>query len=262
MIQAVDATDAEAAAAIVAAAGAVVIRRVADAPLLDRMRTTLESCLAADLQRLGASHRFFGMVHALPLRHPVFLEYLSLPGFRQPMRPLLGHGCIVQGYNSSCVPPRGVNYARDIHVDSPRWVAGYATNITGILAVDPFLPETGGIEIMPASFRSPERPALEVFDAEREAPQLAAGDVLMFNSRCWHRSGVNRGDRWRHGVSATMCRAYMRQQFDFPRMLSAAGISIDDESLRQILGWYVRMPISLEEFLAPPDQRPYRPNQE
>jgi hypothetical protein len=262
MVQALDAGETERAAAVVAADGAVVIRQVAEPPLLDALRAALESCLAADAAHFGPTHRFPGMVHALPARGAVFLEYLKLPGFREPMRQLLGHGCIVQGYNSSCVPPRGVNYARDMHVDSPRWVANYITNVTAILAIDAFTRETGGIEVWPAGFRNPEPPTLERFEAECERPQLAAGDVLMFNSRCWHRSGVNRTERWRHGISATLCRAYMRQQFDFPRMLDTAGIGVADEGLRQILGWHVRMPTSLDEFLLPPDQRPYRPGQE
>ena len=262
MIQEVEAAEAERAAAIVTAEGAVAIRRVGDLPLLTGLRAALETCLSEDAARFGVDHRFPGMVHALPIRGSVFLEYLKLPGFRAPLQRLLGHGCIVQGYNSSCVPPRAINYARTIHVDSPRWVEGYITNVTAIMAVDPFTLETGGIEILPDSFRIPEQPTLEEFDARCERPQLSAGDVLMFNSRCWHRSGINRGERWRHGVSATMCRAYMRQQFDFPRLLDAHGIQVDDESVRQILGWYVRMPTSIEEFLLPPDQRPYRPNQE
>jgi ectoine hydroxylase-related dioxygenase (phytanoyl-CoA dioxygenase family) len=262
MVQAVEATEPERAAAIVAADGVVVIRRVAEPPLLAALRPALEICLAEDAARFGPGHRFPGMVHALPARGAVFLDYLELPGFLQPMRRLLGHGCIVQGYNSSCVPPRGVNYAREIHVDSPRWIPGYITNVTAILAIDAFTEETGGIEIVAAGFRSPDSPTLEGFEADFERPQLAAGDVLMFNSRCWHRSGVNRTERWRHGISATLCRAYMRQQFDFPRMLDAAGIRVEHEGLRQILGWYVRMPTSLDEFLLPADQRPYRPGQE
>jgi hypothetical protein len=262
VIQEVDANEAERAAAIVTADGVVAIRRVAGPALLDTLRDRLEICLADDAARFGPDHHFPGMVHALPARHPVFLDYLKLPGFRVPIRQLLGHGCIVQGYNSSCVPPHGINYAREIHVDSPRWVPGYITNVTAILAIDAFTPATGGIEVMPTGFRNPAPPTIDAFDAQCERPQLAPGDVLMFNSRCWHRSGVNQGARWRHGISATMCRAYMRQQFDFPRLLDTAGVVVEDESLRQILGWHVRMPTSLEEFFLPADQRPYRPGQE
>jgi hypothetical protein len=54
----------------------------------------------------------------------------------------------------------------------------------------------------------------------------------------------------------------MRQQFDFPRVLDSVGATPDDEPIRQLMGYHVRMPTSLEEFLLPPNQRPYRPGQE
>ncbi|HEX7719339.1 MAG TPA: hypothetical protein VF389_06005, partial [Woeseiaceae bacterium] len=82
------------------------------------------------------------------------------------------------------------------------------------------------------------------------------------NSRCWHQSGVNTTDRWRHAVTLNICRPFMRQQFDFPRMLTEEQVADLDKDVKRFLGYHVRMPVSLEEFLAPPDERPYRPGQE
>jgi hypothetical protein len=250
------------AAELTAAEGAAVIRGMADPDLTAALRAELEACVLADDLRFGATHPFPGMVHVLAARHGVFLEFLKLPALRPALRALLGHGCIVHAHNSSSVPPRATNYARDIHVDAPRWIDGYITNATCILALDPFDGETGGMEIMPDSFRRPEKPDLKTFEAAFVRPMLAPGDALMFNPRSWHRAGMNRTSRWRHGVTVNSCRAFMRQQFDFPRLLEAAGVVIEDEDLRQFLGWHVRMPTSLDEFLLPPDRRPYRPGQE
>jgi ectoine hydroxylase-related dioxygenase (phytanoyl-CoA dioxygenase family) len=178
------------------------------------------------------------------------------------MHHLLGHGCIVHAFNSSSVPPGGTHYARDIHVDAPRWVEGYMTNAGCIMALDPFTAATGAMEVQPSGFRSPDRPSLKTFEATCARVELAPGDALFFNARCWHRSGANQTAQWRHAVTVNVCRAFMRQQFDFPRLLEAQGITVEDEALRQFLGWHVRMPTSMDELLAPPDERPYRPGQE
>jgi ectoine hydroxylase-related dioxygenase (phytanoyl-CoA dioxygenase family) len=202
------------------------------------------------------------MVHALVVRHPVFLEFIALAPLRAVMQRLLGHGCIVHAYNSSSVPPGDTNYARDIHVDSPRWVANYMTNAGCILALDPFTEASGAMEILADGFRSPDRPGPELFEAACARPELAPGDALLFNARSWHRAGVNQTSQWRHGVTVNVCRAFMRQQFDFPRLLEAHGAVPKDEDARQFLGWHVRMPASLEEFLLPADRRLYRSGQE
>ena len=54
----------------------------------------------------------------------------------------------------------------------------------------------------------------------------------------------------------------MRQQFDYPRMLGEVTLSQLSPELQQFLGYHVRMPTSLAEFLLPPDVRPYRAGQE
>ena len=262
LLQAVDRTETERAADIVGTEGTAVIRGMAAPALVAELRAVLDAAVAADIARFGAAHRFPGIVHALAARHPVFIEFLRLPSLRAIMRRLLGHGCIVHAYNSSSVPPGGTNYAHDIHVDAPRWVADYMTNAGCLLALDPFTEATGAMEILPTSFRSPDRPTLEAFEAGCARADLAPGDALIFNARSWHRASTNRTSGWRHAVTINVCRAFMRQQFDFPRLLEAEGVTVEDEELRQFLGWHVRMPTSVAELLMPPDQRPYRPGQE
>jgi len=261
-LRSVEAAEVERGAEIVATDGAVIMRRAADPALMARLRAELDRCLASDLARFGAQHPFPGIVHALAVRHPVCLEFLKLPFLQAIMRRLLGHGCIVHAYNSSSVPPGDSNYARAIHVDAPRWIDGYMTNAGCILAIDEFTEQSGSMEILADSFRSATRPDLEAFEASCRHADLASGDAMIFNARSWHRAGVNRTARWRHGVTVNVCRAFMRQQFDFPRLLEHNGIGVENDDLRQFLGWHVRMPTGLEEFLLPADQRPYRPGQE
>jgi len=242
--------------------GAYVLRGVIDAPTIKSLKEALINALADDDRTHGKEYKFRSMVHALMSRGQAFLDLLGNPIIRRACKTVLGHGCIVHAYNSSSMPPGATNYSRTIHVDSPRLVPGYITNMGITLALDPFNAETGGMAIMPGSFALAEAPAEMDFQKGAEQPLLAPGDAIIFNARCWHRGGVNRTPNWRHAVSMNVCRAYMRQQFDFPRMLDSLQINGLDEDRRQFLGYYVRVPASIAEFLLPAEQRLYRAGQE
>jgi ectoine hydroxylase-related dioxygenase (phytanoyl-CoA dioxygenase family) len=242
--------------------GAIVLRAVIDSDTVKELKQALTRALDEDDARHGREYKFRGMVHALMSRGPAFLDLLGNAAIRRICKSVLGHGCIVHAYNSSSMPPGASNYSRTIHVDSPRLIPDYITNMGVTIALDPFNAETGGMEIMPLSFASSEAPDEMTFQHAAEQPLLAPGDAILFNARCWHRGGVNRSPHWRHAVSMNVCRSYMRQQFDFPRMLDQLAINGLDEDRRQFLGYYVRQPSSMAEFLLPAEQRLYRPGQE
>jgi len=242
--------------------GAFVLREAIAADTVKSLKEALTRALDEDDAAHGREYKFRGMVHALMSRGPAFLDLLGNPAIRRICKTVLGHGCIVHAYNSSSMPPGTTNYSRSIHVDSPRVIPGYVTNMGVTIALDPFNPETGGMEIMPLSFDLGAAPDETAFQNGAEQPLLAAGDAILFNARCWHRGGMNRTQNWRHAVTMNVCRSYMRQQFDYPRMLDQLNINGLDEDRRQFLGYYVRQPSSMAEFLLPAEQRLYRPGQE
>lgn len=251
------------AAAEVRENGAVVLRGIIPADLAARMRDDLSRAMDEDLARFGPEHAFPGMVHALMLRGPSFLDLLSQDSIRAVSRAILGHGAIVHAFNSSCLPPNATNYAGRVHVDSPRHVPGYATNLGICLPLDAFTIENGAMEIWPQSFQFGSAPSDAEFEANKVVlAGLRPGDAVCFNARCFHKSGINTTDSWRHATTLNVCRAYMRQQFDFPRMIPSDVITALSEDVQQFLGYHVRMPVSMDEFLLPPDQRPYRSGQE
>jgi ectoine hydroxylase-related dioxygenase (phytanoyl-CoA dioxygenase family) len=243
--------------------GAVIARGIVPSSLIERMRDELTAAMNADAARFGSSHPFPGMVHALMVRGSSFLDLLGIDEVRAISRAVLGHGAIVHAFNSSSLPPHHTNYAGRIHVDSPRHIPDYATHLVLAFPLDEFTIENGAMEIWPESFQLSSPPSIEEFNAHKVVlAGLRPGDAVCFNSRCWHQSGVNTTAEWRHAVTLNVCRAYMRQQFDFPRMIPADVAAQLTEDVRQFLGYHVRMPMSFDEFLAPPDQRPYRPGQE
>lgn len=243
--------------------GAVILRNVIDNRFAEVLRTRLINSLSEDEEKRGRDYLFYGMVHALMTRDKSFRDLLEDPFVLGCMRAILGHGAIVHAYNSSSMPPSASNFSRSIHVDCPRLIPNYVTNVGLTIALDEFTPYNGAMEIWPSSFHKSNTPSIEEFEANRIClDNLKVGDAILFNARCWHRGGINSTDAWRHAVTMNICRSYMRQQFDYPLMFTEEEASEFSEDLRQFMGYFVRSPKSMDEFLLPADQRLYKSGQE
>ena len=204
-----------------------------------------------------------GMLHNCFLHGNGMREQLSSKRLREATDVLLCTNAIIYAYQSSSLPPGKGNYGSRIHVDTPRFIPGYRTNLGYILALDAFNKENGATWVLPGSHLSKSTPSHD--DFERGALQLICnrGDAIFFDARLWHRAGENHTHEWRHSITINFCRPYMRSRFDFPKMLTKDEWIMDlDDSARKFLGFDVRMPSSLEEFHLPASKRLYLPNQE
>jgi putative glycosyltransferase len=252
-------------AEVVRTEGCVVLRNFEAPTTVERLRAEAERLIAEDQARDGgAGSSLYGLVYAVMTRSPVFLEYMTQPLARALFQNLLGAGCTVHHYCVTSIPPGRGHYGSEVHIDVPRsrLIPGYVTNVGLLLALDAFREENGAFEIMPHSFADEDPVEERRFAAERIIVELDPGDAIVFNARCAHRGGLNRTDRWRHGLSLHACRPYMRQLFDYPRMMPPDVLARLDAEAQQFLGCWVRMPTSMEEWNMPADQRPYRSGQE
>jgi ectoine hydroxylase-related dioxygenase (phytanoyl-CoA dioxygenase family) len=227
-----------------------------------RLRLLLERCIDEDLMRWrGKPYPDAWMVQNLMARHLDFARVLESPPLQAYLGELLGDTCIVYAYTSSSMPPRGVNFSHRIHVDCPRVIPGYITNVGVMLALDDFTPENGATWFLPGSFTRESPPSAEEFFAAAERVLPRAGDMVLFNARTWHCGGENTTPRCRHALTLNACRSWMRQRFDYPRLVPPEIVEQLTEVGRRFLGFHVRMPTSLEEYYVPEDQRLYRANQ-
>jgi ectoine hydroxylase-related dioxygenase (phytanoyl-CoA dioxygenase family) len=251
--------------------GYAVVPGALDAGRVAALRAELEAAVHADLAafaeeeaRTGRAHPDRWMVHnamlrgrelALMLEHELMHAYFSR---------FLGDKCILYAYQTSSLPPHGDNYSNRIHVDSPRLIPGYPTNLGALFPLDDLTVENGATEVLPGSHERLDPPDLAVF--ERNAVRLLcpAGSMLLLNSRLWHRGGVNRTDRARHMLTIGGCRSYMRSRFDFPRLIQNTGsdiLGVVGPVGRRFLGYNVRMPTSMDDYYLPADQRLYLADQ-
>jgi ectoine hydroxylase-related dioxygenase (phytanoyl-CoA dioxygenase family) len=245
----------------IAERGFAIARGVVSDGEIQALRTDLERAIAEDVAARGPHDRGAFMVLNLMTRGESFVRLLDNDVLHARLSPILGDTCVVYAYTSSSMPAGGTNYSNRIHVDSPRFIPGYPTNVGITLALDDFTDQNGATYLLPGSHLSPEVPANERFDREAVRAYPLAGDAIVFNARTWHKGGNNTTDAVRHAVTMNVCRSYMRQQFDFPRMMGYDTPDRFTPRVRRFLGYDVRVPASLDEYYRPEEQRLYKPGQ-
>jgi ectoine hydroxylase-related dioxygenase (phytanoyl-CoA dioxygenase family) len=130
-----------------------------------------------------------------------------------------------------------------------------------MVALDDYTPENGATRYLPGSFESEDAPSLDQFLAQSEEVFPRAGDAVLFNARTWHMGGMNRTSQPRHAITLNVCRSYMRQRFDYPRLVGEETLGHIGDVGRRFLGFNVRMPSTLDEYYLPEEQRLYKAGQ-
>lgn len=241
--------------------GYTIVEGVLDPDYISMAKSALEDAIAEEAHyHGGADYADFGMVLLCALYGSVFTDLFDNEIFLAPFEAVMGSGCIVYAYTSSSMPPSGSNYSHRIHVDCPRLIPGYVTNIGATIALDDFTEENGGTFFLPGSHERADAPTEEEFFANSRRFVAPAGSVLFFNARQWHSGGANTSASWRHALTVNMCRPYMKQRLDIPRAMHHKGIDtsgLSDRALQK-LGFYAQVPASYDEYYVPPAERKFR----
>jgi ectoine hydroxylase-related dioxygenase (phytanoyl-CoA dioxygenase family) len=201
------------------------------------------------------------MAHNLMMHGQPFVDLLSNPKLHAYLSKALDPYCTLYAYTSSSIPVGGGNYSSRIHVDSPRFIPGYVTNVGFIVALDDFSLDNGATYFLPGSHLSDRVPTEDEFFANAERALPEAGDGVIFNARTFHFGGHNKTNRDRHAVTLNVCRSWMRQRFDYPRLMPREMVDAMPDVGKRFIGWNVRVPSSLEQYYVAPDQRLYKTGQ-
>jgi ectoine hydroxylase-related dioxygenase (phytanoyl-CoA dioxygenase family) len=228
--------------------------------LKDKLQKTIDEFVPYDNSERSILDKY--LMHDLLNRDITFAKTLEDPRIQQIIASVLGENWIMYAYTSSSLPPNGNNFGSRIHVDSPRWITNYPTNLGIIWALNDFTLENGATYILPGSHNTDKTPSPELFEKNHTRLTCKKGSVIIFNARLWHRAGENSTNEFRHALTMNVCRPYMKQRMDWVRFIPTEITDQLNSQARRIIGFDTRLSSNLEEFFQPEDKRLYKSNQE
>ena len=239
--------------------GSMIVPDVLTPEFIATAKRELEAAMEAEVQYHGTrDYKDYGMVLLCSLYGGAFWSLFDSPRLTGPFNAILGEGCTVYAYTSSSMPPSKVNYSGRIHVDCPRIIPGYITNMGATILLDDFTEENGATWYLPNSHLQAQPPEEKFFYANASRVLARAGSVWFFNARTWHAGGVNRSKQWRHALTINMARPWMKQRIDIPRAMADKDLSGLSPAARQKLGFDAQVPANYDEYYAPPEQRKFK----
>ena len=195
-----------------------------------------------------------------------FLRLLELEPVLETVDDTVSETAIMHLQNGLILPPTRSEsdaevFQRRFHQDFPRVLNGYVMSVNVFFALDDFNAENGGTLVVPATHQRQERPSDELLETDAVPTICPAGSMIVFDSTLWHAAGDNHSGRDRLAINQQFTRSYVKQQVDYVRALGDEVVLKQPQRTRQLLGWYTRVPTSLDEYYRPPEERLYRSGQ-
>ncbi|QNL20595.1 phytanoyl-CoA dioxygenase family protein [Hyphobacterium sp. CCMP332] len=236
--------------------GYVIIDNVVDSDFIKRATKELELALKKELEFVGTKdYKFYGYVLSNAKYGGAFLDLLDNKKVTDPMDWVLGENSILYSYTSSSMPPKSGNDSSHVHVDCPIYLDDYILRMGVLIPLVDFTPENGATYYLEGSQKSEQMPDDDEFYKNAQRLTIKAGTAWFFNTRMWHAGGKNNSESWRHAITLNVCRPWMKQYIDTPRLLKDIDLSNVSEKVLQKLGFYSQPPTSYEEYFDPNRKR-------
>jgi ectoine hydroxylase-related dioxygenase (phytanoyl-CoA dioxygenase family) len=222
--------------------GYSVVPRLVDAPMLQTIRTRLDSAYAAQAAEVGGEERLraindANVARCLLAQDLFFLQLATHPRVLAIAAELLGDYFILQQQNGVINPPSGPNHQSAWHRDLPyqHFVTSRPLALSALWCIDEFNEVTGGTWVVPASHRTERSPSEDFVQSHAKGIVGQPGDALVFDSMLYHRAGENNSGKLRRGINHVYSLPFLKQQIDLPWALG--GKLSDDPFLRRLLGY-------------------------
>ncbi len=239
--------------------GFCIVENVLSTGFIEKAIKELDIAIKSEVLFHGTeNYSDYGMVLCCAKYGGVFEEIFNNHLLVEPMEAVLGEGCILYAYTSSSMPPKSSNFSNRIHVDSPRFIPNYLTNLGVFIALSDITHDNGAMYYLPRSHNEITPPTGDYFYTNAKRCILKPGSVFFFNPRLWHAGGVNNTNEWRHAITMNICRPYMKQRLDIPLLLKDTDTSRWSDKAKQKLGFFSQIPASYEEYYVSPELRKYK----
>lgn len=151
------------------------------------------------------------------------------------------------------LPEKSSTYAHGIafHRDARTYSKDFKFLLNMLVMLDEFTVENGATKMVPGGHLVEARPSDEELEAKAIRLTGPAGSIALFDSNVWHAASLNTTMKARRALTLNFSRAFVKQQFDFPRFLGEDFPK--SEKIRQILGYNARVPANFNEWFRPGD---------
>jgi len=227
--------------------------------LTQELRQALDQAIVhcGELQLENLGQVLPGTAHHLLGQGPVFQTLLEQAWLDAELQTWLEGPYILNSFGGVANPPAQSAYVHQIHRDQRTFIPNFCLMLNLLVMLDNFLPENGATWLLSGSHQQATAPSPADFFAQAQQICAPAGSLLLFDSRIWHAAGHNKTQTVRRGLTLTYSRPFLKPQFDYLGQVKGELST----HLHQILGYYARVPASLEQWYAPPEARFYRPGQ-
>ncbi|NQD38059.1 hypothetical protein HPT27_13585 [Permianibacter sp. IMCC34836] len=245
--------------------GYVLVPAVFPADTVAAVRLALDAALLqyADLhQQLGYTNAEQGGAHHVLAKGGVFLETLSFLSRLDWLTHYLRSKLVINSYGGFDNRRDRKLYVRNIHRDIRFFSTERPLMLNLLVMIDDFTIHNGATHLLPGSHRQEQQPDDALFYARAERAVGRSGDLLVFDSRLWHAAGHNETDGSRRALTITLTSPFFKPQFDYCRALGDSQCQACSDEVKQLLGYYARIPATLSEWYQPADKRFYRGDQD
>ena len=250
--------------------GYAIVDRVLDPPQLEATRAAMYRVQARIIAEVGQSRLDrageVGVLRLMMKYDPLFLRLLEGPAMLAVVDATVTPTAVLHLQNGFVLPSFPSGAAPDVfqlrfHMDFPRVLNGYLMSVNVLMAIDAFTPDNGATLVVPASHQRSMPPPPEMLRSKALPVECPAGGMVVFDSTLWHAAGANVSGTDRLGINHQFTRSYLKQQLDYVRALGEAVVLAQPARTQQLLGWYTRVPTSLDEYYRPEAGRLYRKHQ-
>lgn len=192
-----------------------------------------------------------------------FIQHLIDTGFITDLKKYyFGANCILNSMSALNNLPNQPNFSALVHRDLRFYSESLPVMVNCLLFLDDFTVENGGTYLLPYSHLKKEKPTDEYFFENAIQATGKRGDLLIFDSNVWHASAKNTTTQGRRGLPITISRSFMKQLLDYPRAIGYDKMGSFSKELQQFLGYFSRVPASLDEWYQPEENRFYKKDQD
>jgi len=202
-----------------------------------------------------------GTAHHLLADGKSFVELLRRAFLDEYLKSFFGGNYILNAFGGNLNLKKHFTYASNVHRDVRTYTREIKFLLNIIIMLDDFTLDNGATYLLGGSHLKKEKPSDEEFFSRAGRAVGKSGSIVFWDSNIWHAAGENKTDLPRRSLSLIYSQPFMKQQFDYPRVVGYEAGASEPEIFRQIVGYNARVPASLEEWYQPPEKRFYKKDQ-